>query len=161
MIIIKFMILGLIVLICSKIGNIKAKDYNNRYLELKKFKRSLGIFRSKLDFTYETIGEIFQDISKIVYEDNENIFKEYINTNDWNMAVDKQSNLKNEDKEVLKGLGKMLGKLDKEGQLSEIYLSEEFVDRQIELAFEEKQKNEKMYKILGKCIGIAIAIVLI
>ena len=55
----------------------------------------------------------------------------------------------------------MLGKLDKDGQLNEIYLVDEFLDKQIETAFEVKQKNEKLYKILGKSVGIAIAIILI
>ena len=55
----------------------------------------------------------------------------------------------------------MLGKLDKDGQLNEIYVVDSFIDKQIENAYESKQKNEKLYKILGRSIGIAIAIILI
>ena len=161
MIITKVLMLGMIVIICSYLGNIKAKSFDKRYSELKKFKRGLGIFKSKLEFTYEPVNEIFNDISKLVYEDEENVFQKYVENGDWNEAVEIQNNFLSEDKEAIKGLGKMLGKLDKDGQLNEIYLSESFIDKQIESAFEEKQKNEKLYKVLGKCIGIAIAIILI
>ena len=46
-------------------------------------------------------------------------------------------------------------------QLNEINLVDNFLDKQIETAFDVKQKNEKLYKILGTSAGIAIAIVLI
>lgn len=161
MIIIKFVLLGIVVFVCSYIGNIKAGSFEKRYLELKKFKRSLGIFRSKLEFTYEPIGEIFEDISKLVYENEDNLFQRFIQNNDWNLSVEMQRNWDNEDKEVAKGLGKMLGKLDKDGQLNEISVTESFIDKQIENAYEVKKKNEKLYKILGRSAGIAIAIVLI
>ena len=159
MIIIKGSLIISIIIVCSLIGNIKANSFDKRYFELKKFKRSLGIFRSKLEFTYEPVCEIFKEVSRLVYE--ENIFERFIENNNWDLAVDAQKNFENDDKEVVKSLGKMLGKLDKDGQLNEIYLVDGFIDKQIETAYEIKQKNEKLYKILGRSVGIAIAIILI
>ena len=161
MIVIKGILLALIIVTSSLIGNIKSKTFQKRYLELKKFKSGLGIFKSKLEFTYEPVNEIFTDISKLVYEDEENIFKRFTENNDWNLAVDTQNNLNNEDKEVAKNLGKMLGRLDKSGQLNEINLVDSFIDKQIENAFEVMKKNEKLYKVLGRSAGIAIAIMFI
>ena len=161
MIVIKGILLVLIIVTSSLIGNIKSKTFQKRYLELKKFKSGLGIFKSKLEFTYEPVNEIFTDISKLVYEDEENIFKRFTENNDWNLAVDTQNNFNNEDKEVAKNLGKMLGKLDKSGQLNEINLVDSFIDKQIENAFEVMKKNEKLYKVLGRSAGIAIAIMFI
>ena len=161
MLAIKWIALGLIVGVCSYIGNIKGSSFGKRYQELKKFKRALGVFKSKLEFTYEPVNEIFVEISRIVYENEDNIFQRYIESNDWNMAVDMQKYFETDDKEVAKGLGKMLGRLDKDGQLNEIYLVDEFIDKQIEVAHEIRQKNEKLYKVLGMSTGIAIAIVLI
>ena len=160
MIIIKICLTVFVVLICSSIGNIKSKSFSNRYSELKKFKRSLGVFKSKLEFTYEPISEIFEEISKMIYDNLPNVFGDFVENGNWNLSVDKQNIFTTEDKEVIKGLGKMLGKLDKYGQLNEIALVNEFLDKQIENAFEVKEKNEKLYKVLGKCIGIAIAIIL-
>lgn len=161
MIVIKGILLALIIVTSSLIGNIKSKTFQKRYLELKKFKSGLGIFKSKLEFTYEPVNEIFTDISKLVYEDEENIFKRFTENNDWNLAVDTQNNFNNEDKEVAKNLGKMLGRLDKSGQLNEINLVDSFIDKQIENAFEVMKKNEKLYKVLGRSAGIAIAIMFI
>ena len=128
---------------------------------MKKFKRALGVFKSKLEFTYEPVNEIFESISRIVYEQEDNPFQTFLESKDWNLAVDKQKYFEVEDKDVAKGLGKMLGKLDKDGQLNEIYLVDEFIDKQIESAYEIKQKNEKLYRVLGTSAGIAIAIVFI
>lgn len=161
MIVVKGILLALIIVTSSLIGNIKSKTFQKRYLELKKFKSGLGIFKSKLEFTYEPVNEIFTDISKLVYEDEENIFKRFTENNDWNLAVDTQNNFNNEDKEVAKNLGKMLGRLDKSGQLNEINLVDSFIDKQIENAFEVMKKNEKLYKVLGRSAGIAIAIMFI
>ena len=161
MIVIKGILLALIIVTSSLIGNIKSKTFQKRYLELKKFKSGLGIFKSKLEFTYEPVNEIFTDISKLIYEDEENIFKRFTENNDWNLAVDSQNNFNNEDKEVAKNLGKMLGRLDKSGQLNEINLVDSFIDKQIENAFEVMKKNEKLYKVLGRSAGIAIAIMFI
>ncbi len=161
MIVVKGILIILIIVTSDLIGNMKAKTFSKRYFSLKKFKSGLGVFKSKLEFTYEPISEIFEDISKLVYENEENIFQRYVQNNDWNLAVDGEKDFLNDDKEVAKGLGKMLGKLDKSGQLNEINLVDEFLDKQIEQSFEEKQKNEKLYKILGRSAGIAIAIVLI
>lgn len=161
MIIVKGTLIILIIVLCSLIGNLKAKSFEKRYLELKKFKSGLGIFKSKLEFTYEPVSEIFRDISKLVYEDKDNIFKRFLENENWNLSVDLQENFLNEDKEVAKGLGKLLGKLDKDGQLNEINLVDEFIDRQIENSYEIKQKNEKLYRVLGRSVGIAIAIIFV
>lgn len=161
MIYLKGIIIILIMFICNLIGNIKANSFEKRYLELRKIKNSLGVFRSKLEFTYEPINEIFNEISKVIYDNKTNVFKCFIENNDWNMAVDNQKDFLLEDKEIIKSFGKMLGKLDKTGQLNEINLVDSFLDKQIENAYEIKNKNKKLYKFLGKSVGIAIAIVLI
>lgn len=54
----------------------------------------------------------------------------------------------------------MLGKTDVEGQVSEINITSDFIDTQINKAEEECKKNEKMYKSLGSIVGLAIVIIL-
>ena len=79
----------------------------------------------------------------------------------WLNSID-ESNLEinEEDKNILKGLSKMLGKTNLEGQVSEIELTQSFLKKQIENAELEKQKNEKLYSRLGTTIGLAIVIIL-
>ena len=52
------------------------------------------------------------------------------------------------------------GKVDVEGQVSEINIVDNFLDTQIELAEQDKNKYVKMYKSLGATIGIGIIIIL-
>ena len=49
---------------------------------------------------------------------------------------------------------------DAEGQLSQIEITESFLEEQIRQAQEEKNKNEKLYQKLGMTIGLAIVIIL-
>ena len=63
--------------------------------------------------------------------------------------------------ENIKNFGKMLGKTDKEGQVSQIELTKTFIEMQIEKAKVEEQKNCKLYKTLGAVVGLAFVIILI
>jgi len=164
----KIIILTAILCICIYIGNIKAKSFDNRVVELKKIKNALNMFKTKIEFTYEPIKDIFNEISHIIYKENENIFIDTINrlegnsvSGAWFEAVDENKTITNkEDKETIKMLGKLLGKTNKDGQIGEIELTSNFIDKQIEKAEYEKNKNIKLYKTLGTVLGLAIVIIL-
>lgn len=165
--VLKIFILIMIIAICTLMGITKAKTYDNRVLELKKIKSALEVLKSKIDFTYEPIKEIFSEISKIIYQDKNNIFirsTELMKNNNvnesWNIAVEENINLNKEDKETIKMFGKLLGKTDKTGQINEIEVTSKLLDNLIEKAEQEKNKNYKLFKSLGTIIGIGICIVL-
>ena len=169
MIIFKYIIMCLVFLICIMIGNIISKRYILRVKELKDFSNALNIIESKIKFTYEPIPEIFRQTSKLL---SENISKIFINASKymkdlnceeaWTKSV-KETNtyLNKEDIENINGFGKMLGKTDKEGQISHLELTKTFVEMQIKKAKDEEEKNAKMYKTLGVIFGLAIVIILI
>lgn len=164
----KILILFLIMLICTSLGILKAKSYNNRVVELKKIKNALEVLKSKIEFTYEPIKDIFQEISKIVYAGEENIFAETLEnisqcgvTESWNKATQKNRNLNEEDKSTIQMFGKLLGKTDKSGQINEINVTSKLIDTQIEKAEQEKAKNYKLFKTLGSVVGIGLCIILI
>ena len=48
----------------------------------------------------------------------------------------------------------MLGKTNKEGQINQINFVNELLERQIEKAKTDKDKNETMYKKLGVILGV-------
>lgn len=166
--IIKYFILFLILLSSSLIGKFLAKKYVYRLEELEEFKNALNIFKSKIKFTYEPIPEIFQEIANNTSKNVSNIFKsakENMKSNNanisWEKAIDESTtNLKEEDKHILKTLSKLLGQTDSEGQISQIEITENFLEGQIKSAQEERQKNEKLYSRLGTTIGLAIVIIL-
>ncbi len=124
MLFLKILNLGAIFFICFYIGNYKAKLCEERVVELQRFLNGIAMFKNKVEFTYEPINHIFSDISKVIYENKENIFIEVqkdINKKDinilWFEGVDKIKNINNEDKEIIKMFGKLLGKTDVKGQI--------------------------------------------
>jgi stage III sporulation protein AB len=165
--IIKIILSIAIVAICTYLGFCKSRTYEIREKELKKIQSALSFFKSKIEFTYEPIQEIFTQISKSIYLHKDNIFlttTQYMENLDvntsWNNAVEENYNFNKEDKEILKMFGKLLGKTDKKGQLSEIEITQNFIEKQTKKAEEEKNKNSKLYKTIGIIVGLAIVIIL-
>lgn len=156
MILIKILLLFLVLCGSAFIGILISAKYKNRVKELKEIKKALNIFETKIRFTCEPIPEIFQEMGKSMTSAVENIFqkasfymKEEIASKAWEKSLQESAtNLNAEDLEVLKGMGKLLGKTDLEGQVSQIELTTTFLDGQIHKAEKECEKNEKLYKTL-------------
>lgn len=166
--IIKYFILFLILLGTSLIGKLLSKKYVYRLEELEEVKNALNILKTKIKFTYEPIPEIFKEISENTNKNVGNIFKTASQKMSdttaniaWEQAVEEtETNLKLQDKKTLKRLSKLLGQTDVEGQISQIEITENFLETQIKEAENEKQKNEKLFTRLGTIMGLAIVIVL-
>ena len=162
--IVKYIILFLILMLSSSLGKILSKKYIHRLEELEEMKNSLNIFKNKIKFTYEPIPDIFEEISKTKVKNIGEIFERAREKMDnktanlaWEESIEESNNnLKEDDKNILKTLSKLLGQTDVEGQVSQIEITERFLDTQIKEAIDEKQKNEKLYKRLGTIIGLAI-----
>lgn len=169
MLVIKYIILGIIFAAASYIGVVISKRYRTRVNELKEIAKALNFFEEKIKFTYEPIPDVFEEISKKLKKNIGEIFlnasKKMENENagvSWEEAIDSSNtSLTIDDKDIIKGLAKMLGRTDIDGQVSEIRLTCKFIDMQIKEAENEKNKNEKLYKTLGVTVGLAIVIVLI
>ena len=166
--IVKYFILFLILVFSTLIGKFLSKKYVYRLEELDDIKNALNILKTKIKFTYEPIPEIFEEISNNVNKNVGRIFslakeemRDKIASEAWENAVEKvECNLKREDKKVIKTLSKLLGQTDAEGQISQIEITEEFLEEQIKEAKEEKIKNEKLYTRLGTVVGLTIVTIL-
>lgn len=171
MYVLKYILLVIVFCTSTIIGILISKKYSNRVYILKELKNALNIFEVKINFSYETIPEIFNEISQKIGGPAGKIFSDtvkYINGKNmlagkaWETAViDNSNELKKEDIYCIKNLGKMLGSTDLDGQISQIKLVEEFINNQLEEALHEKNKNAKMYQKLGAIVGLIIVIVLI
>lgn len=165
---IKYILLTGIFGFSTAIGILISKSYQNRVVELKEFKNVLNIMKTKIKFTYEPLAEIFKQIAKENQTSIERIFGQMANQLTYNQAKDvwedciqnADISIKQEDKDILKKLGKLLGQTDVDGQVSEIEVTESFLDMQIEKAEEEKKKNQKIYKTLGVVAGLVFVIIL-
>ena len=169
MVFIKVFLMFLIFLVSLNGGKIIAKKYSNRVNELKEMKNALNMFLTKIRFTYESIPVTFIEIGNNINGVIGKIFiiasnkmKEKSAGVAWEESLDEvETNLQKEDIEIIKRLGRMLGKTDLEGQVSEIKLVQNFLNTQIEIAENERVKNEKLYKTLGGVLGLAIVVILI
>lgn len=169
LIIIKSFLAVCIVLCSLKIGILISKKYKYRLEELDELKNELKIIENKIKYTYQPLEEIFYEMMEIssfqiksLYKYVANNIKEMGAESAWKDAVlNADLNLNNEDKNVLKQFGTLLGKTNKEGQLNQIVFTSELLERQIDKAVKERNKNEKMYQKLGLIFGIGIVIVLI
>lgn len=169
MIIIKWVIIFGVFFTSFMIGNLISKKYILRVKELKDFKSAFNIIESKIKFTYEPLPEIFLQTSRMLSNNIEPIFVQagtYMKNIDaeeaWNKSLEESiTNLKKEDIENIRSFGKMLGKTDKEGQVSQLELTQTLIEMQIEKAKVEEEKNAKMYRTLGSIVGLAFVIMLI
>ena len=151
---IKYLLLMGIFGLSTAIGFLISKSYQNRVVELKEFKNILNIMKTKIKFTYEPLVEIFKQIAKDNDTEIEKIFGQMANQLSYYQAKDVWENciqdadisIKQEDKDILKKLGKLLGQTDVEGQISEIEVTENFLDMQIENAEEEKRKKSLLLR---------------
>lgn len=165
---IKYILLLGIFCLSTAIGISISKSYENRVIELKEFKAMLNVIKTKIKFTYEPLAEIFKQIANKNETNVEKLFGQmanqitYFQTREvWENCIQEADiSINQEDKDILKKLGKLLGQTDVEGQVSEIEVTENFLNMQIEKAEEEKKKNQKMYKTLGVTIGLIFVIIL-
>ena len=164
------LLIGVGIILCSaRIGIIYSKKYVYRLNELDEFKNNFKIIENKIKYTYEPLDEIFLQISEItdyqishIYKNiSENIKKEGAEKA-WKKEIEEcKLCLKREDKEALKEFGVLLGKTNKEGQINQIQFVNSLLERQIEKAKKDKEKNEILSKKLGIVFGVMLVIILI
>ena len=167
--ILKIIILTIIMGMCTSLGLMKANRYKLRVIDLQEIKKALNLILTKMRYTYEPLPDLFYEISNDLNENIANIFikshefMEFLNAGQaWEKAVDESTyNFTKEDINIIKGLSKLLGKTDLEGQLMQIELTNKLLDEQIVQATNLKNKNTKLYKTLGATIGLAIMIIFI
>ncbi len=169
MLAIKIVIYSFIFLSSSLLGILFSKKYVNRVNELREFKNALNMFKTKIRYTYEPIPEIFTEISESINSNIGTVFKQaaekmniYAAGEAWDLSLKIDDlNIDEEDRMVLRNLSKLLGKTDLEGQLNQIEMTSDFLDKQIRKAENQKDKSERMYRTLGMIAGMGIVIILI
>lgn len=165
----KLIILCIIMGMCTSLGIMKANRYKLRVVDLQEMKKALNLAITKMRYTYEPLPELFNELASELNENIGNIFIKshtYMETlsagQAWEKAVDDSSyNFTKEDLNIIKGLGKLLGKTDLEGQLMQLELTTKLLEGQIIEATNLQAKNSKLYKTLGATIGLAIMIIFI
>lgn len=171
---IKFILILVVFGMSTFIGYALANRFTARVSELKDLLLALEIFETKIKYTYDSLSTTFlyiadnlkSKIYRIFYITAEEISQNKNNSagDTFKNVVDNEKiflNLKNEDIEILKELGVSLGQTDIEGQLKNIRLVSTSIQKQLDNAIKEKEKNFKLYRNMGAMSGLVIIIILL
>lgn len=174
LVVFKILFLLAIFALSTMIGIIIAKRYSNRVIELQELITSLEILEGRINYTYDTIPEIFDFIARHLKTNVKNLFeysaeKLSINKNFsageiFNSTIEEEKillDLTENDIDILKGLSVSLGQVDLENQVKNIRMILRSLTNQLEEAKESKEKNFKLCRNMGAIVGVVLMIVLI
>lgn len=174
LVVFKILFLLAVFVLSTMIGMIVARKYSTRVNELEETISALEILESRINYTYDTIPEIFDFISRHLKTNVKNIFeytaeKLYNDKNNsagdlFNSTIDEERillELNDVDLDILKGLSVSLGQVDLESQVKNIRLIIRSLVTQLEEAKREKDKNFKLCRNLGAIFGVLLIIILV
>ncbi len=174
LVVFKFLFLLSIFILSTMIGMIIAKKYSNRVNELQETITALELLESRMNYTYDTIPEVFSFIARHLKTNIKNIFEysaEKLNIDKnfsagelLNTTIDEEKillDLNETDIDILKGLSASLGQVDLENQVKNIRLIIRSLTSQLEEAKKEKEKNFKLCRNMGAIVGVVLIIILI
>jgi len=170
-----FKIIGSIIVIlsCSFLGYILARDCTKRPQQLRELQGLLQMLENQMTYLSDVLVEAFERISRVggetgvFFKTAADILKNKSAENAcfaWEQAVNRcirMTALNREDEQILLSFGKSLGNTDLEGQIKNIRLTLGQLAIQEKKAEEDRKKNENMYRSLGLIGGAAIVIVLL
>lgn len=108
--------------------------------------------------TPQPIDSLFTSLASDLQKQDENFFTL------WSKHVDRlgeRSALGRNEQEILKQFGQTLGQHDFMQQQKQIYLTTQYLDRELEEAIEQQYKYGNMARLLGFLTGLFIVILLI
>lgn len=169
MIILKIIIATIIVGICFMLGMKKSLMYEKREYILRE---SINLFKgieneirymlmelpNAIESTRQNMRTSLKDVLGAI---SLKLLEPNITFEDIYTEIDMLNELKPYDKQILTQGIYSLGSTDVEGQMSLIKSTLNTIEVQLKYAIEEKQKNSKMYKTVGLCAGLMIAIIFI
>jgi stage III sporulation protein AB len=171
---IKLMLIIVVFIIVSYIGFIYGESFKKRLEDIKECYKAIMLLNNQIVYTSTPLPEAFEIIApklRSPYSDmlvsvatslcegnNDNVYQAFVysyNQNRENIF------LKNEDLKVIKDLLNSLGDISSYGQEKIFKLALENLKANIDEAKELSNKNTKLYRYVGICLGAMIAILLI
>lgn len=170
----KWLGIGLMIGACSAIGLSMGRDLKKRVTQLQELRRMTGMLQGEIQYAKSPMTEAFRHVAGRIKEpfsdflthtaeDMEKFSGEsFCEIFSRNAEEDlKGSGLLKEDMEQLTGFGEHLGYLDQEMQLRTIDLYRTQLIETCEAASEEFKNKEKVYRYLGVCMGLFLAILFV
>lgn len=163
----------LIVISASLMGVIKASVYKNRANELRELVLILQLLETEICYMSNILRDALLNCARAKNDSRASIFfkaaaelladREMTSAEAWDKSIRdnlKSTSLKEEDAEILAGLGGTLGTSDYEGQVKNIRFVIKQLEVQISKADADSVKYQDMYRKLGFLSGIAAVVIL-
>ena len=163
---------GLVVIAFTLMGLTVAQSYGLRVRQLEDLQSAFVLMETEIVYGLTPLPETFIRISQRVPHPAADLLGQAAEglrqgqpvQTAWQMAVDelaKISSLKKNDLEILRYFGQGLGEADSRQQQKKFRLLGEQLQRAIDMAWAEKNKNQRIWQYLGISAGIAVALLLI
>ncbi|MDF2889675.1 MAG: Stage sporulation protein [Clostridia bacterium] len=159
---------------CSILGFAAANRYSLRPKDIRRFRSSVQMLETEIIYGCTPLPQAFNNISAKVEGPLKSFYSmiseelngghSYSLDTAWSRGINKllgETFLKSADKDMIAEFGKVLGSSDREDQKKHFALFYIQLKQHEEVAEEERQKNEKMYKTLGFLSGLVIFILLV
>ncbi|MSR90035.1 stage III sporulation protein AB [Clostridiaceae bacterium WCA-383-APC-5B] len=172
--IIKIFILIMIVILSTLIGFQYSENAKYRVKHLKGILNSIVYLQNEIFYRLTPLSEAMNLVSQKVDPPVSDLFNDIaINLNDERIYEIKQAfieaiktnknefSLEKEDFDILVEFSRSLGTTDLDGQMKIFDMAVENLKNNLKSASDKADKNIKMYRTLGLCIGLMIAIFLI
>lgn len=164
----------IIFIIASYIGFYYGESFKKRCLDLKECYKALLMLNNQIIYNNTPIIQSFTNIKHVLRypydkvleevicilnaEKADNIFEAFLKSS---IIYEGDIYLKDEDKKIIKDLACQIGTTETYGQEKIINLALENIKVNIKEAEELSKNNCKMYRYLGVCFGLMLAILII
>ncbi len=167
------MIGAVIVLITGAlIGWYQASQYANRPKQIRQFIQAIQRLETEINYGFTPLPEALERISKSIHEPTSSIFHlaaEQLSFNNgkstkdlWTLVISdhwRNTSMKLPEKEIVLQLGATLGISDRSDQMKHIHLTINQLQAEENMAKDEQNRYEKMWKSLG-ILGGALVVIL-
>lgn len=169
MMMVKLIVAGAIIAVCTALGMSKSKKYESREYILRdaimlfkgiqnEIKYSLTTVPNAIEVVRQNMHTYLKDVLGAI---TVNMLEGNVSSYDLSCELDKLIELTSYDKQVISQGLSMLGSSDVDGEMGVTSLAISNLETQLEDAIESKKKNSKLYKTVGMATGLMIAIVFI
>jgi stage III sporulation protein AB len=167
---IKIILLSVVLASCFAVGIFFKNTLSNRVLILRQMRYALDEIELLIKYKNSTLREIFIAVSNdFRLRDLTFINKtlEYMGYDSFADSYEKALKeyqglgLTPRDREIIGGIGKLLGTADSESQIAGLALYKSELDSAFEAAHDEYKKKSKLFSSLGLLSGVFIVIILI
>ena len=169
MVMLKIILAGAIISLCTALGISKSKKYESREYILREtilmfkgieneIKYSLTTIPNAIEIVRQNMRTYLKDVLGAIAV---NMLNGKVSTYDLTLELDKLVELTSYDKQIISQGLNMLGNSNVEGEMGVISLALANLQTQLDEAIESKKKNSKLYKTVGMATGLMLAIVFI